>query len=489
MKTRRRRARSAASVSSSPGTCPVPCAPGTASPCPSAPGLGPGTGSEATWCHGPHAIRTVEPHCACGVSSLARLAYRIALAVQHTILQLPPSIPTLTLRTSHRAQACLAAAAYRSADATFPARDAPGTVQEDTMADEDAPSGLRDRLARQGEDALGKLAQELLENPLVNGAIARAFEARERAVQAQEAAMGALNMPSAADVERLTRRLRSVSQRLEGIEDASTAWTSGSRRRAQPGGAGRPPRRRRGPARQAHGRDLQPRRDARPSPAPVPREQERLEMDEPPAARRPRRRTPAKKRLSAAQPASAAAPTRPSSTSAALERLGVDPPPTRRPSRSLTREHARRRRPWRAATANTAPPPCRPPRRGLPPARSAVGVVEEVAGRDDAGRARRCPSRSSGEQLGVGGQHVAGAQRPARAVVARDAPRRRRASPRPAARPARRRFRPARAGARRARSAPRRRSPRSARPCRCSGSSAARRRRPRRCSPTARGCG
>lgn len=31
--------------------------------------------------------------------------------------------------------------------------------------------------------------------------------------------MGALNIPSAADVERLTRRVRSVSQRLEGIED------------------------------------------------------------------------------------------------------------------------------------------------------------------------------------------------------------------------------------------------------------------------------
>ena len=83
------------------------------------------------------------------------------------------------------------------------------------MADE----GFRDRLAKQGEDALGKLAQELLENPLVNGAISRAFEAREKATQAQEAALGALNIPSAADVERLTRRLRSVSQRLEGIED------------------------------------------------------------------------------------------------------------------------------------------------------------------------------------------------------------------------------------------------------------------------------
>jgi hypothetical protein len=91
--------------------------------------------------------------------------------------------------------------------------------QEDTMADE-TQSGLRDRIARQGEDALGKLAQELLENPLVNSAIARAFDARERATQAQVAAMGALNIPSAADVERLTRRLRSVSQRMEGIEEA-----------------------------------------------------------------------------------------------------------------------------------------------------------------------------------------------------------------------------------------------------------------------------
>jgi hypothetical protein len=83
------------------------------------------------------------------------------------------------------------------------------------MADE----GLKDRLTRQSEEALGKLAQDLLENPVVNGAITRAFTARERAGQAQEAALGALNIPTAADIERLTRRLRSVSQRLEGIED------------------------------------------------------------------------------------------------------------------------------------------------------------------------------------------------------------------------------------------------------------------------------
>ena len=88
------------------------------------------------------------------------------------------------------------------------------------MSGETAGEGLRERLTRQGEDALGKLAQDLLENPLISGALSHAFEAREKASAAQEAAMGALNIPSAADLERLTRRLRSVSQRLEGIEDA-----------------------------------------------------------------------------------------------------------------------------------------------------------------------------------------------------------------------------------------------------------------------------
>ena len=87
------------------------------------------------------------------------------------------------------------------------------------MDEETGGDGLRERLTRQGEDALGRLAQDLLENPLVNGAIARAFEAREKAAAAQAVAYGALNIPSAADIERLTRRVRSLSQRLEGIED------------------------------------------------------------------------------------------------------------------------------------------------------------------------------------------------------------------------------------------------------------------------------
>jgi hypothetical protein len=80
--------------------------------------------------------------------------------------------------------------------------------------------GLRGRVARQGEEAIGKVAQELLENPVVTRALSATFEARERATRAQELAMSALNLPSAGDLERLTRRLRSVSQRLETIEDS-----------------------------------------------------------------------------------------------------------------------------------------------------------------------------------------------------------------------------------------------------------------------------
>jgi CRP-like cAMP-binding protein len=165
------------------------------------------------------------------------------------------------------------------------------------MADESGDSGIRERIARQGEDALGKLAQELLENPLVNSAITRAFEARERAVQAQEAAMGALNIPSAADVERLTRRLRSVSQRMEGIEEAVDRLDQRLAGMASPVGG------------------LEERLDAidnqlgklavevshlsgalDAAPAPLPREQERLKVDEPVAA--PKKRKPAKRKRS-----------------------------------------------------------------------------------------------------------------------------------------------------------------------------------------------
>jgi len=137
--------------------------------------------------------------------------------------------------------------------------------------------GLRGRLSRQGEDALGKLAQDLLENPLINGAITRAFDAREKASAAQEVAMGALNIPSAADLERLTRRVRSVSQRLEGIEDGVDRLDQRLGSINVSGLEGRLASIEEGVT--VLSRELAALREAMPEgPAPVPREQERLDV-------------------------------------------------------------------------------------------------------------------------------------------------------------------------------------------------------------------
>jgi CRP-like cAMP-binding protein len=145
------------------------------------------------------------------------------------------------------------------------------------MAAPEQEESFVDKLSRQGEEALGKIAEELIANPVVNGAVSRAFEAREKALQAQEAALGALNLPSAADIERVTRRLRSLSQRLEGIEDAIDRLEE----RLAAAGAG-PDRMAAVEARLDEiARDLARLREAvAPSNDPVPRAQERLTVTE-----------------------------------------------------------------------------------------------------------------------------------------------------------------------------------------------------------------
>lgn len=81
--------------------------------------------------------------------------------------------------------------------------------------EQDEQDGLRAR----SEQAIGEIAQALIDNPTLHNAISAAFGAREKAIEAQQAAMGALNLSSATDLERLERRLRSFSQRLEEVEE------------------------------------------------------------------------------------------------------------------------------------------------------------------------------------------------------------------------------------------------------------------------------
>lgn len=87
------------------------------------------------------------------------------------------------------------------------------------MSAEDNGQDDQDSLRARSEQAIGEIAQALLDSNVLENAVAAAFGAREKALEAQQAAMAALNLPSAGDVERLERRLRSVSQRLDEVED------------------------------------------------------------------------------------------------------------------------------------------------------------------------------------------------------------------------------------------------------------------------------
>jgi hypothetical protein len=79
--------------------------------------------------------------------------------------------------------------------------------------------GIKDRVQSRGEKAAADLAQALIGSPAFGQAVSAAVAARDRAGEAQKVAMGALNVSSADDSDRLQRRLRVLSDRLEETED------------------------------------------------------------------------------------------------------------------------------------------------------------------------------------------------------------------------------------------------------------------------------
>jgi chromosome segregation ATPase len=93
------------------------------------------------------------------------------------------------------------------------------TVTAEDFAEDSADMADSDSLRARSEQAIGEIAQALIDSPHLHNALQAAFGARDRALEAQQAAMSALNLPSAGDVERLERRIRSFSQRLEDVEE------------------------------------------------------------------------------------------------------------------------------------------------------------------------------------------------------------------------------------------------------------------------------
>jgi chromosome segregation ATPase len=85
--------------------------------------------------------------------------------------------------------------------------------------DEGGGEETRDRTSDRAEGALGELAQILIENPWMNQALQVAFGVRERASEAGTAVIRNLNLPTGHDLDRVARRLRALSERLEEVED------------------------------------------------------------------------------------------------------------------------------------------------------------------------------------------------------------------------------------------------------------------------------
>jgi hypothetical protein len=101
----------------------------------------------------------------------------------------------------------------------------------------DSGEGLRGRLSARGEEALTEIAQALLDNPVFKQMLERAFGARDAATSATSQALKNVGVPSASEVDRLERRLRGLSERLEAVEDRldELASEAAARRRSGPG--------------------------------------------------------------------------------------------------------------------------------------------------------------------------------------------------------------------------------------------------------------
>lgn len=65
-----------------------------------------------------------------------------------------------------------------------------------------------------------KIAQLVLSNQVVRAAISQGFEVRDAALRVQSSLMESLNLPTAEDLATVTGRMRSMSTRLELLEDS-----------------------------------------------------------------------------------------------------------------------------------------------------------------------------------------------------------------------------------------------------------------------------
>jgi predicted nucleic acid-binding Zn-ribbon protein len=68
-------------------------------------------------------------------------------------------------------------------------------------------------------EQVSKALEPLVDQPVMQRLLSEASSMRDRTMRLQEAALGALNLPTASDLTKLERRIRGLAESLERLED------------------------------------------------------------------------------------------------------------------------------------------------------------------------------------------------------------------------------------------------------------------------------
>jgi hypothetical protein len=90
--------------------------------------------------------------------------------------------------------------------------------------------GVVERLSKRGEEAFGRLAEELGRNERVADALGKALSAKGRLDGASRKALGQVGLAAAEELKELRAQIQKLEKRLARLEGGSTGTSSAAKR-------------------------------------------------------------------------------------------------------------------------------------------------------------------------------------------------------------------------------------------------------------------
>jgi septal ring factor EnvC (AmiA/AmiB activator) len=100
--------------------------------------------------------------------------------------------------------------------------------KEAQMAKQENDTGVLNKLAGRGEEAVNRLMEELGKNERVTDALARAMEAKGKVDERTRKTLGTVGLAAADQLEELRKQLERLEKRLAALEKTEAASGSGA---------------------------------------------------------------------------------------------------------------------------------------------------------------------------------------------------------------------------------------------------------------------